>query len=81
MKYVEGQDREQMTLLPDCIEDYIGEDNPVRVIDAFVDGLNLDALGIKRAAPNEMGRPSYDPRDLLKLYVTATSTGYAPAAV
>ena len=69
MKYVEGQDREQMTLLPDCVEDYIGEDNPVRVIDAFVDGLDLEALGIKRATPNEMGRPSYDPRDLLKLYV------------
>lgn len=69
MKYVEGQDREQMALLPNCIEDYIGEDNPVRVIDAFVDGLDLKALGIKRATPNEMGRPSYDPRDLLKLYV------------
>lgn len=55
MKYVQGQAREQMTLLPECIEDYIGEDNPVRVIDAFVDGLDLEALGIKRAAPNEMG--------------------------
>jgi transposase len=69
MKYVEGQDREQMTLLPDCIEDYIGEDNPVRVIDAFVDGLDLKNLGIRRAVPNETGRPPYDPRDLLKLYV------------
>ena len=69
MKYVEGQDREQKTLLPDCIEDYIGEDNPVRVIDAFVDGLDIEKLGIKRATPNEMGRPPYDPRDLLKLYV------------
>lgn len=69
MKYVEGEAREQMTLLPECIEDYIGEDNPVRVIDAFVDGVDLEALGIKRATPNEMGRPSYDPHDLLKLYV------------
>ena len=69
MKYVEGQRREQMTLLPDCVEDYIGEDNPARVIDAFVDGLDLEETGIKRAVPNEMGRPSYDPRDLLKLYV------------
>lgn len=66
---MEGQDREQMTLLLDCIEDYIGEDNPVRVIDAFVDGLDLDAIGFKRAEPNEMGRPPYDPRNLLKLYV------------
>ncbi len=69
MKYVEGQDREQKTLLPDCIEDYIGEDNPARVIDAFVDGLDLAAIGVQRAEPNETGRPSYDPRDLLKLYV------------
>lgn len=69
MKYVEGQDREQMTLLPDCIEDYIGEDNPVRVIDAFVNGLDLEKLGIKRATLNETGRPPYDPHDLLKLYV------------
>lgn len=69
MKYVEGQDREQMTMLPDCIGDYIGEDNPVRVIDAFVDGLDLAAIDFQRAEPNEMGRPSYDPRDLLKLYV------------
>lgn len=69
MKYVEGRSREQMKLLPDCIEDYIGEDNPVRVIDAFVEGLDLEELGIRRAIPNETGRPSYDPRDLLKLYV------------
>ncbi|MEL7608809.1 MAG: transposase, partial [Bacillota bacterium] len=69
MKYVEGQDRKQMTLLPGCIEDYIGEDNPARVIDAFVDGLDFEELGIRRAVPNETGRPAYDPRDLLKLYV------------
>lgn len=69
MKYVEGQDRRQMTLLPDCLEDYIGADNPVRVIDAFVDGLDIAELGIDRAVPNETGRPPYDPRDLLKLYV------------
>ena len=55
MKYIEGQKRGQKTFLPDCIEDYIGEDNPVRVIDAFVDGLELEELGIKRATPNEMG--------------------------
>lgn len=69
MKYVEKQDREQLTMLPDCVSDYIGEDNPVRVIDAFVDGLDLVTLGIQRATPAETGRPSYDPRDLLKLYV------------
>ena len=69
MKYVEGQDRRQMTLLPDCLEDYIGEENPVRVFDAFVDGLDIEELGIDRAAANETGRPPYDPRDLLKLYI------------
>lgn len=69
MKYVQGEDRRQMTLLPDCVEDYVGEDNPVRVIDAFVESLDLGALGIARAVPNGTGRPPYDPRDLLKLYV------------
>jgi transposase len=69
MKYIEGQNRQQITMLPDCIEDYIGEDNPVRVIDAFVDGLDMEAAGFRRAVPNETGRPPYNPRDLLKLYV------------
>jgi len=69
MKYVEGENRGQLTLLPDCVEDYISEENPVRVIDAFVDGLDLEALDIEHAVPGETGRPPYDPRDLLKLYV------------
>lgn len=69
MKYIEGQKRDQITLLPDCVEDYIGENNPVRVIDAFIDGLDMKEAGFQRAAPNDMGRPAYDPRDLLKLYV------------
>lgn len=69
MDYIKGQDRRQMTLLPDCIDDLISPDNPVRVIDAFIDGLDLERLGIRRAVPNETGRPSYDPRDMLKLYV------------
>ena len=69
MKYIEGEDRTQITLLPDSIESYVSEDNPVRVIDAFVDQLDMDSLGFKRAEPNNTGRPSYDPRDLLKLYI------------
>ena len=69
MRYIEGEDRAQITLLPDCIEDYIKEDNPVRVIDAFVDGLDIAEIGIRRAKPNETGRPPYDPRDILKLYI------------
>lgn len=69
MKYIVGESRNQIVLLPDCIEDYVGKDNPVRVIDAFVNQLNMDGLGFKRAKPSDTGRPPYDPRDLLKLYI------------
>lgn len=69
MKYIIGESRNQITLLPECIEDYVGEDNPVRVIDAFVNQMDMDETGFKRAKPNETGRPPYDPRDLLKLYI------------
>ena len=69
MKYIGGQDRSQIALLPDCIEDYIGEDNPVRVIDAFVESLDLAGTGFIRTTPKGTGRPPYNPKDLLKLYV------------
>ena len=69
MKYIEGESRGQATFLPECIEDYVGADNPARVIDAFVDSLDMEALGFGRATPNETGRPPYDPRDLLKLFI------------
>jgi len=69
MDYIKGQERNQITLLPDCIDDLVGRDNPVRVINAFIDGLGMEMAGFRRFAPNETGRPSYDPRDLLKLYV------------
>ena len=69
MKYIQGTDRNQLSILPECIEDYIDEDNQVRVIDAFVNSLDMEKLGFERAVPNLMGRPSYDPRDLLKLYI------------
>ena len=45
-RFIEGEDRRQVTLLPECLDDYIGEDNPVRVVDVFVDELNLGALGL-----------------------------------
>jgi len=67
--YVEEISRSQVILLPDTLDDYVGEDNPVRFIDAFVDGLNMKALGFKHFEPSEEGRPPYDPRDMLKLYV------------
>ena len=69
MGYVEKKERSQITLLPDSLEDYVTEENPARVIDAFVDGLNMGALGFERSVPDVMGRPPYDPRDLLKLYI------------
>src|SRR5678810_1142360 len=68
-RFIEGQDRSQVTLLPECLDDYLGEDNPVRVVDAFVDELNLDELGFEGAQPAVTGRPSYHPAVLLKIYI------------
>jgi transposase len=69
MSYVEGTNREQVVLFPAVIDDYVTADNPVRFVDAFVKELDLGALGFSKAEPEERGRPAYDPRDLLKLYV------------
>jgi len=68
-RFVEGMDRDQATLFPECLEDWIGEDNPVRVIDVFVDELDLADLGFNRVNPKATGRPSYHPSVLLKLYI------------
>lgn len=68
-EHVEGLKRNQTALFPDTLEGYVDKDNPVRFIDAFVDSLNLEKLGFKHSIPAEVGRPSYDPADLLKLYV------------
>ena len=68
-RFIEGQDRSQVTLLPECLDDYIGEDNPVRVVDAFIDELDLQALGFEGAIAAATGRPSYHPSVLLKVYV------------
>ena len=68
-RYIEGWDRRQSFLLPACVDDYVGEDNPVRVVDAFVDELDLVELGFARAIPAETGRPAYHPAVLLKLYL------------
>ncbi len=68
-RFVEGEDRSQVTLLPECLDDYIGEDNPVRVIDVFIDELDLTGLGFEGVAPADTGRPAYHPAVLLKLYV------------
>ena len=68
-RFVEGEDRSQSTLFPERLDDYIAEDNPVRVIDAFVDTLDLVELGFERAIPQETGRPGYHPATLLKIYI------------
>ena len=68
-RFVEGTDREQSTLFPECLEDWIDENNPVRVIDVFVDELDLAELGFDGVAPETTGRPGYHPSVLLKLYI------------
>ena len=68
-RFVEGADRGQSTLFPECLDNWIDENNPVRVIDAFVDTLDLGALDFEGVVPAETGRPAYHPSVLLKLYV------------
>ena len=68
-RFIEGEDRKQATLLPECLDDYIAEDNPIRAVDAFVDELDLKSLGFAGAEPAATGRPAYHPAVLLKLYL------------
>jgi transposase len=75
-RFVEGQDRAQSTLFPECLENWIGEDNPVRAIDVFVEELDLADVGFAGVDPEATGRPSYHPSVLLKLTSTATSIGF-----
>ena len=66
-EFIQGENRFQVILLPERLDDYINADNPVRAVDAFVDHLDLEALGF-RTAPNDTGRPAYNPATMLKLY-------------
>jgi transposase len=68
-RFIEGEPRNQVNLLPDCLDDYIAEDNPVRAVDAFVEELNLKELAFAGAEPASTGRPAYHPGVLLKLYI------------
>src|SRR5271166_6661157 len=68
-RFVEGQDRRQLILLPDCLDDCVGEDNPVRIVDAFIDELDLAVLGFDGVVPEVTGRPAYHPSTLLKIYL------------
>src|SRR6185436_11969292 len=67
-RFIESENRKQVTLLPECLEDYVGADNPVRIVDVFVDQLELRGLGFSGVEPAETGRPSYHPAVLLKIY-------------
>jgi transposase len=69
MTHIAGPNRSQILLLPESLDDYVDRENPVRFIEAFVDGLDLNAAGFIRVAPKRTGRPGYDPADLLKLYI------------
>jgi transposase len=69
MSYIEGEDRKQTMLFPEVLEDYITEENAVRFIDVFIEGLDLSEMGFQKAIPKETGRPPYHPGDLLRLYV------------
>lgn len=68
-RFVEGQDRGQLILLPECLDDYVGDENPVRVVDAFIEELDLAVLGFTGVVPEATGRPSYHPATLLKIYL------------
>jgi transposase len=68
-RFIEGEDRIQTTMLPECIDDYVAEDNPVRVVDTFVDELDLSKLGFDGTEPALTGRPAYHPATLLKIYI------------
>ena len=68
-RFVVGQDRSQLILLPECLDDYVGEENPVRIVDAFIDELDLAVLGFAGVIAEATGRPSYHPVTLLKIYL------------
>ena len=67
--YVQGADRQQTTLLPECLDDWVDESNPVRAVDVFVDALELRDLGFDGVDPAATGRPAYHPSAMLKLYI------------
>lgn len=80
-RFVEGSERTQGTLFPDHLEDFVDENNAVRVIDAFVDALDLVDLGFVGAVPAATGRPGYHPAVLLKITCTAISIAFIQAGV
>lgn len=68
-RFIQGENRTQVTLLPESLDDYVTDTNPVRVVDVFVGELDLGKLGFEGVVPAETGRPAYHPADLLKIYI------------
>ena len=68
-RFIDGEDRMQQTLLPNSLEDYVSEENPVRMIEVFIDELDLTTLGFAGMTPAATGRPAYHPSTLLKIYL------------
>ena len=68
-RYMTGVDRAERLCFPERLDDYINDDNPVRAIDVFIEGLDLGQLGFERVPPSPTGRPCYHPAVLLKIYV------------
>ena len=69
MSFIDGESRDQINLLPPCVDDYVAADALVRVVDAFVDSLDLAELGFGRVVAAATGRPGYEPGDMLRLYI------------
>ncbi|MCJ7615446.1 MAG: transposase, partial [Desulfobacterales bacterium] len=69
MGYIEGEDRNQIILFPESIDEYVSNNNAIRIIDEYIKQLDLERLHLKRAATPKMGRPPYHPKDMLKLYL------------
>ncbi|RMT33955.1 ISPsy6, transposase [Pseudomonas syringae pv. solidagae] len=68
-RFIQGEHRGQSALLPESLDDYVSDTNPVRVVDVFVDELDLITLGFESAVPAETGRPAYHPAVMLKIYI------------
>ena len=79
-RFVEGEDRRQVTLLPECLDDYVAPDNPVRIVEAFVDELDLVALGFACGYQRQRDGPPITPRPCSRSTSTAISTVSRPAA-
>ena len=70
MGYIEGEDRNQIILFPESIDEYVSDNNSIRIIDEYINQLDLKRLGFKRAVNPSTGRPPYHPKDMLKLYLS-----------